>query len=56
MVTVRVAVVVAEAGNEQTGAKLGLGATLQVRATVPLNPPVGLMVIVDVPEPPGDTA
>lgn len=56
MVTFRVAVVVAEAGaTEQTGARLGLGATAQLKATVPVNPPVGTTLIVEVPAPPGDT-
>ena len=55
VLTVRVAVVVADAGSEQTGAGLFVVVMLQVRFTVPVNPPVGLMVIVDVPEVPGDT-
>jgi hypothetical protein len=57
VLTVRVAgaVGVAEAVTEQTGAGLAVVVMLQVRSTVPVNPPVGLTVIVDVPEVPAAT-
>ena len=55
VLTLRVAVVVAEAGSEQTGAGLAVVVMLQLRVTVPVNPPVGTMAIVDVPGVPGDT-
>jgi hypothetical protein len=42
--------------NEQVGVDVRfVGATLQVSATVPVNPPVGATVITDVPEFPSTT-
>ena len=55
VLTVRVAVVVAVAGSEQTGAGLAVVAMLQVRFTVPAKPPVPLTVIVEVAEAPAVT-
>jgi hypothetical protein len=55
VLTVSVALVVAEAGIEQTGAGLAVVVMLHVRLTVPLKPPDGTMLIVGVAELPGDT-
>jgi hypothetical protein len=55
VLTVRVAVAVAEAGSEQTGAGVAAGVTAQARLTVPVKPPVALMVRVDVVEAPAAT-
>ena len=45
-----------EAGlNEQVGARVAVGATLQVKLTAPVKPLVGAMVIVEVADPPAET-
>jgi hypothetical protein len=54
VLTVKLAVVVT-GPTVQIGPSLTTGVTLHAIMTVPVNPPVGLMVITDVPEPPGDT-
>ena len=56
-VTGAVPEIAAGAGTEQDGistAPAGLPVTAQVRATLPVNPPVGVIVTVDVPLFPGD--
>jgi hypothetical protein len=45
-----------EAGlNEQVGARVAAGTTLQVKLTAPVKPLVGAMVIVEVADPPAAT-